>query len=85
MYACYGVKHSVLEQNVARRQGVTVLNMIGIVLSVLAVITGLWHQQTVGWDEDMTLLILSFIFAFTHCAFYMMRLWKQTQEKKQAS
>ncbi|WP_455673505.1 amino acid permease [Phocaeicola sp.] len=82
IYACYGVKHSKLEHNVTRRRGLTVLNMIGIALSVLSVITGLWHQQTVGWEEDKTLLIISFVFAFTHCAFYMIRIWKQTSEKK---
>lgn len=81
IYALYGVKHSKLEHNVPRRRGVTVLNALGIALSVLAVITGLWHQQTAGWDSDKTLLIISFVFAFTHCAFYMYRLWKQTRVK----
>ena len=82
IYACYGVKHSKLEQHIPRRSGLTILNMIGIALSVLSVITGLWHQQTVGWDEDKTLLIISFVFAFTHCAFYMVRIWRQTSQKK---
>ena len=82
VYACYGVKHSKLEHNVKRRKGLTILNMAGIALSVLSVITGLWHQQTVGWEEDKTLLAISFVFAFTHCAFYMVRIWKQTSEKK---
>lgn len=82
VYALYGVKHSKLEHNVARRRGLTILNMLGIALSVLSVITGLWHQQTVGWEEDKTLLVISFVFAFTHCAFYMARIWKQTAEKK---
>ena len=82
VYACYGVKHSKLEHHVKRRKGLTILNMTGIALSVLSVITGLWHQQTVGWEEDKTLLAISFVFAFTHCAFYMVRIWKQTSEKK---
>ena len=82
IYACYGVKHSKLEQHIPRRSGLTILNMIGIALSVLSVITGLWHQQTVGWDEVKTLLIISFVFAFTHCAFYMVRIWRQTSQKK---
>lgn len=81
IYALYGVKHSKLENNVPRRRGVTVLNALGIALSVLAVITGLWHQQTAGWDSDKTLLIISFVFAFTHCAFYMYRMWKQVRIK----
>ena len=70
-----------MEQNTPRRKGLTILNTIGIGLSVLAVITGLWHQQTAGWDTDKTLLIISFVFAFTHCAWYVWRMWKQTRMK----
>ena len=58
-----------------------VLNITGLVLAVLCIITGLWHQQTVGWGEDKTLLVISFVFAFTHCAYYMFRTWKQTHER----
>ena len=76
IYALYGTKHSKLEIGQERRQGQTTLNMVGIVLSVLCVITGLWHQQTVGWDENKILLCISFIFAFTHIAFYILRIWK---------
>ncbi|MBQ8888207.1 MAG: amino acid permease, partial [Bacteroidaceae bacterium] len=54
IYSLYGIKHSKLENNVPRRRGVTVLNALGIAMSVLAVITGLWHQQTAGWDTDKT-------------------------------
>ena len=78
IYAVYGVKHSKLETNVTPRKGMNILNTLGLALAVLAVITGLWHQQTAGWDSDMTLLIISFVFAFTHCAFYMWRMWKHT-------
>lgn len=78
IYACYGIKHSKLEYNQANRRGHLALNMIGIVLAILCVITGLWHQQTVGWEESKVLLIISFVFAFTHLAFYMVRIWKQT-------
>lgn len=77
IYACYGIKHSKLEHGVDRRQGQSVLNLIGITLSVLCVVTGLWHQQTVGWEAGKGLLILSFVFAFSHLAFYMMRIWKR--------
>lgn len=79
IYANYGHKHSKLEPNRKRRKGDMVLNIMGLVLSVLCIITGLWHQQTVGWDADMTLLTISFVFAFTHCAYYMWRIWKQSK------
>jgi len=82
IYVGYGMKHSKLEQGVKNRRGQSALNMIGITLSVLCVITGLWHQQTVGWDESKVLLIISFVFAFTHCAYYMMRIWKGTAKQK---
>lgn len=77
IYTCYGIKHSKLEHGLATRGGQSVLHLIGIVLSVLCVVTGLWHQQTVGWDESKTLLIISFVFAFTHLAFYLTKIWKR--------
>jgi basic amino acid/polyamine antiporter, APA family len=80
IYACYGIKHSKLEYMQQHRKGQLSLNMIGIALSVLCVITGLWHQQTVGWDESKVLLIISFVFAFTHLPFYMVRIWKNTTQ-----
>ena len=82
VYALYGVKHSKIEEGIQRRRGMTVLNALGIGMSVLSVITGLWHQQTAGWDTDKTLLIISFVFAFTHCAWYVWRMWRQTREKR---
>lgn len=78
IYACYGIKHSKLESGQEHRKGDIVLNILGLVLAVLSVITGLWHQQTVGWNADKTLLTISFIFAFTHCAYYMWRTWKHS-------
>lgn len=82
VYACYGRKHSKLEPHRLHRKGDMVLNILGLVLSVLCIITGLWHQQTVGWDQNQTLLIISFVFAFTHLAYYMIRIWKQAHEVK---
>ena len=81
IYVGYGMKHSKLEHGVKNRRGQSALNMIGIALSLLCVITGLWHQQTVGWNESKILLIISFVFAFTHCAYYMMRIWKGTTKQ----
>lgn len=78
IYAYYGIKHSKLEAGKEHRKGDIVLNILGLVLSVLSIITGLWHQQTVGWNTDKTLLIISFCFAFTHCAYYMWRTWKHS-------
>ncbi len=80
IYSVYGIRHSKLELNLRHRKGDMVLNIMGLILSVLCVITGLWHQQTVGWNADQTLLIISFVFAFTHCAYYMWRMWKHSHK-----
>lgn len=82
IYACYGIKHSKLEGHIPNRKGSNVLNMLGVTLSVLCIITGLWHQQTVGWNESKILLTISFIFAFTHCAYYVYRMWKHASAAK---
>ena len=77
IYVAYGMKHSKLEHGGNNRRGQPALNMIGLTLAILCVITGLWHQQTVGWNESKTLLIISFVFAFTHCTYYMWRMWRK--------
>ena len=77
IYVSYGIRHSKLGQGAAYRHGTRLLDMIGIALAVLCVITGLWHQQTVGWEADKTLLVISFLFALTHLAFYIHRLSKE--------
>lgn len=77
IYVSYGIKHSKLGQGQTHRQGTRLLDMTGIALAVLCVITGLWHQQTVGWEADKTLLVISFLFSLTHLAFYIHRLSKE--------
>ena len=79
VYASYGIRHSKLGNGVKIRKGDMVLNIMGISLSVMSIITGLWHQQTVGWEADKTLLTISFVFAVTHCAYYMYRMWKHSK------
>ena len=85
VYASYGIHHSKLEYGQKHRKGDIVLNLTGLILSILSVITGLWHQQTVGWDAAKTLLTISFVFAFTHCAFYMWRIWKHPHNRAKIS
>lgn len=75
IYAVYGIRHSKLEQGVPCRAGRLTLNLTGIVLSVLCVVTGLWHQQTVGWEESKLLLGISFVFAFSHLSYYLVKIW----------
>ena len=79
VYALYGIKHSKLELGKSVRKGDGALNMLGIALSLLSVVTGFWHQQTAGWDTDKTLLIISMVFAVVHLVFYLMRIWRNSR------
>ena len=80
IYAHYGMRHSKLEYMKAHRHGETAFNVVGIVLSALCVITGLWHQQTVGWEASKVLLIIAFVFAIVHISYYLYRLGKQWKQ-----
>ncbi len=66
VYAAYGLKHSHLGNHTALRKGMHILNYTGIGLCILLGIVGLWHQQTVGWEADKTLLYIAAIFAVVH-------------------
>lgn len=74
IYSHYGIRHSKLEPGLAHRRGMSVLNGLGLALSVLCVITGLWHQQTAGWNADKTMLIIAVAFGFIHLVYYVLRL-----------
>ncbi|MBQ5663480.1 MAG: amino acid permease [Bacteroidaceae bacterium] len=74
IYAMYGIKHSKLEPGNSVRKGETSLNILGISLSALCIITGLWHQQTAGWEADKSMLVISIIFATIHFVYYIMRI-----------
>jgi len=82
IYSHYGLRHSSLETGVARRRGVSILYMLGLALSGLCIITGLWHQQSAGWTSDHTMLIVAVVFGLLHVAYYIIRLWKHTEETR---
>lgn len=73
IYAAYGVTHSVIGGGTKQRHGQTVLNIIGGFIGVLCVITGFWHQQTLGWDADTTLFGIATIFGLAHIFFFIVR------------
>lgn len=73
IYAYYGIRHSRAGGGTVRRHGQTVLNALGVVVSLLCVITGFWHQQTVGWQEDRTMLYIAVAFGVGHIFFYLVR------------
>ncbi len=73
VYAGYGLRRSHLEPDCPHRRGTWVVNALGLALSVLCVVTGFWHQQTVGWAESKLLLIVASLFALTHFVYYVWR------------
>ena len=81
IYAMYGIKHSKLEPDKRVRSGESSLNMLGIALSALCLITGYWHQQTAGWDAEKSMLIISVIFAIIHFVYYILRIWRNQKAK----
>lgn len=70
VYEWYGTKHSKLTAGTTGRKGYHVLAAIGIGLSVLSLLTGVWYQYGTGWDADKTLLIFSVLMAVSHFCYY---------------
>ncbi|TKK69239.1 amino acid permease [Ilyomonas limi] len=66
IYAAYGIRNSHLGNHTANKTGLNAMAYTGLGLCVLLAISGLWHQQTVGWTADKTLLIIAMIFAAVH-------------------
>ena len=73
IYSFYGLRHSVIGGGTVRRHGQTILSGIGVFISLLCIITGLWHQQTVGWEADRTMLWIAVVFGVSHIFFFLVR------------
>lgn len=82
IYTAYGMKHSRLEHGIKYRRGNSALNGFGLVLSLLCIITGFWHQQTVGWEESKVLFTISFLMGAAHFGFYMIRVYRHAGQKE---
>ena len=79
VYASYGLRHSKIESGINhRRRGMTILHVLCIGLGTLCIVTGFWHQQTVGWAEDKTMFGIATLFGLAHIGFYTYRLWETT-------
>lgn len=73
IYSFYGLKHSHAGGGTVRRHGQTILSALGVFISVLCVITGFWHQQTVGWQESKGMMLFAVIFGVVHIFFFLVR------------
>lgn len=81
IYSYYGVKHSTIGGGTVRRHGQSILSAVGVFVSLLCVITGFWHQQTVGWSEDKTMLWIAVVFGTFHIFFFLIRGFSHFGEK----
>lgn len=79
VYAAYGLKHSKLAGHSRERIGINILNITGIGLCILLLIVGMWHQQSVGWEEDKTLLTVSVVFSTIHLVYYGIKISKRNK------
>ncbi len=73
IYSFYGLRHSKIGGGTVHRHGQTILSAIGGFISLLCVITGLWHQQTIGWNADKTMLWIAVGFGVAHIFFFLVR------------
>lgn len=73
IYSYYGIKHSTIGGGTIRRHGQTILSAIGGFIGFLCVLTGFWHQQTVGWGESHLMLWIASLFGVGHIFFFLVR------------
>ncbi len=80
IYSLYGVRHSKVSHGERRSHEHAVLGSLGILISIVCVITAFWHQQTVGWNESRTLFYTAGAFGVAHILFYLMRGFNQMRK-----
>lgn len=73
IYSFYAIKHSVIGGGSVRRHGQTILSCIGVFVAFLCIVTGFWHQQTVGWHESHLMLWIASVFGVAHIFFFLVR------------
>lgn len=82
IYSYYGIRHSTVGGGSVRRHGQTILSAIGVFIAFLCVMTGFWHQQTVGWQADRTMLLIAIAFGVAHIFFFLVRGFTHRQDDK---
>lgn len=76
IYLVYGAKYSHLGNGTDNRKGMKSARYTGIVLSLLLVVAGFLHQNTVGFDANKVLLYISIGFAILHLGLFASKLNK---------
>lgn len=73
VYDAYGMQHSHLETG--RRRGYTLFRTLQMCLSIGCIITGFWHQQTVGWHEGHAMMLIAVGCGLFHIAWLLYRMF----------
>lgn len=73
IYSFYGIKHSTVGGGTVHRHGQTILSALGCFIAFLCIITGFWHQQTVGWGENHVMLWVASLFGVAHILYFLVR------------
>ena len=76
IYLVYGAKNSHLGNGTKHREGLKIARWVSIAMCGLLIITGFWHQATVGFDADRSLLYLAIAFAVLHMLIFGRKLLK---------
>jgi APA family basic amino acid/polyamine antiporter len=74
VYILYGIKNSKLQTGSPSRSDIRIFKTTGLILSVLLVFVAWWYQETIGWNEDKVLMIVSIIVACVHGIFVLFQL-----------
>ena len=80
VYDAYGIQHSHLEQG--RRRGYTLFRTLQMCLAIGCIITGFWHQQTVGWDEGYIMMLIAVGCGLFHIAWLLYSMFLATPQNK---
>lgn len=73
IYDAYGIQHSHLETG--RRRGYTLFRTLQMCLSIGCIITGFWHQQTVGWEAGHLMMFIAVGCGLAHIAYLLRKMF----------
>jgi APA family basic amino acid/polyamine antiporter len=76
VYIVYGFKNSKLQTRSLSQSDFRIFRIVGLVLIFLLVVVALWAQQTIGWNQDKTLLIITLAIAIGQSLFIWIGLGK---------
>jgi len=73
IYIFYGFKNSKLQVTAPSHSDLLIFKITGLSLSVILSLVALWYQQTIGWTENKTLMIVALGITLTNGIFILVR------------